>query len=120
MKDSQTKSTAPRVNDCDRVLRLLDKLVDLQEADSISLSRENTVYKASVVLWTLVCQRMSCDTTMETAVKLLLEHKLSLLPANNKRVSGNRLSSSTGAYSKARSRLNVQASSGLPKALAIL
>jgi len=37
MKDSQTKSIAPRVNDCDRVLRLLDELVDLEEADSISL-----------------------------------------------------------------------------------
>ena len=62
MKDSQTKSIAPRVNDCNRVLRLLDELVDLEGADSISLSRENTVYKASVVLWTLVCQRMSCET----------------------------------------------------------
>ena len=117
MKDSQTKSIAPRVNDCDRVLRLLDELVDLEEADLISLSRENTVYKASVVLWTLVCQRMSCDTTMESAVKLLLEHKPSLLPANNKRVSGNRLSNSTGAYSKARSRLNVQAAKWLAQSV---
>lgn len=109
MQESQTKSIARRVNDCKRVLRLLDEWVDLQEADSIPLSPENTDYKTSVILWTLVGQRLSCDTKIENAVKLLLEHKPTLLPGTNKRVSGNRLSSGTGANSKARSRLNVQA-----------
>lgn len=106
---SQTTSLATRGDECDRILRLLDKLVDLEKADAISPSRENTVYKASVILWTLVCQRISSDTSMEAAVKLLLTHKPSLLPRNNKRVSSGSLSTSTGAYSKARGRMKLEA-----------
>lgn len=109
MENSQPTSFLAQVSECDRVLRLLDELVDLEEADSISPSRANATYKASVVLWTLVCQRISSDTSMEAAVKTLLDTKPSLLPQNHKRVAGGNLSSSTGAYSKARSRMKLEA-----------
>lgn len=106
---SESLSFSLRAEECDRVLRLLDELVDLEQADILSPSRDNAVYKASVVIWTLVCQRMSSDTSMEAAVKLLLKDKPSLLPSNNKRVSGGSLSNDTGAYSKARSRMKLDA-----------
>jgi len=108
--DTAPRSEFHQIEDLDRVLRLLGDLVDLEQADSISPSRNNAVYKASVVLWTLVSQRMNSDTTMEAAVKELIRSQPSLLPTNNKRVRDGQLSNSTGTYSRARSRMKLEAS----------
>ena len=67
--------------------------------------RENAVYTTSAVLWLLVCQRLNPDSSLEAAVKRLIESQPSLLPLN-KRVTQGTLSSNTGAYSRARSRLS--------------
>lgn len=109
MVTSQTEDFSARVENVDCVMRLLDELVDLTLADGISPSANNAVYRASVVLWTLVCQRMSNDSSMEAAVKLLIESGPSLLP-ENKRVTDGTLSSGTGTYSRARSRMKIAAS----------
>lgn len=109
MVTTQAKEFSGHVENVDCVMRLLDELVDLRCADDISPSAHNTIYLASVVLWTLVCQRMSSDSSMETAVKLLIESGPSLLPAN-KRVTEGLLSSRTGSYSRSRSRMRIAAS----------
>lgn len=94
--------------DFDRAFEMLSRVFDLKRADEMFPVRGNAVYGTSVVLWMLVYQRMCPDSTLEAAVKKLLETMPGLLPAN-KRVTEGTLSDDTGAYSKARTRLPPQA-----------
>ena len=88
----------------DRAFELFTQFVDLEEADRRHPVRGNAVYKTSVVLWMLVYQRMSKDSSLEAAVKKLLRTRPALLPAN-KRVTEGTLSSNSSSYSLARSRM---------------
>jgi hypothetical protein len=88
----------------DRAFGLLRSLVDLQEADQLFEQRAHTVYTASVVLWMLVFQRLKPDASLENAVKHLLETCPNHLP-ENKRLREGKLSTNSGSYSVARSRL---------------
>ena len=90
--------------DFDRAFEMLSRVFDLKRADEMFPVRGNAVYATSVVLWMLVYQRMSPDSTLEAAVKKLLETMPGLLP-ENKRVTKGALSDDSGAYSKARTRL---------------
>jgi hypothetical protein len=92
----------------DRAFELLKDLVDLKQADKLCPVRGNSVYTTSVVLWMLVYQRMSDDSSLEAAVKKLVKSQPSLL-SKNKRVWQGTLSSDSGAYSKARSRMPLMA-----------
>lgn len=88
----------------DGAFGLLAELVDLSEADRLFPLAGQAIYTTSVVLWMLVYQRMSPDTSLEAAVKKLIQSHDALLP-NNKRVRDRTLSNNTGAYGRARSRL---------------
>ena len=90
-----------------QAFRLLEGLVDLTQADQLCPLGDQAVYTTSIVLWMLVYQRMNPDSSLEAAVKMLLDSRPAFLP-DNKRVTGNTLSSKTGAYSRARSRLPVE------------
>ncbi|MBL4884028.1 MAG: hypothetical protein JKY95_05775 [Planctomycetaceae bacterium] len=68
--------------------------MDLKQADQRHPLRSNAVYTTSVVLWMLVYQRLNPDTTLEAAVKKMIDAKPELLP-NNKRVTESTLSSTT-------------------------
>lgn len=92
----------------DKALGLLEQLVDLAQADQLAPLRANAVYLSSVVLWMLVYQRMNPDSSLEAAVKMLIDSRPGLLP-DNQRITGETLSTKTGAYSRARSRLPVGA-----------
>ncbi len=92
----------------DKAFGLLEQLVDLSQADQLAPLRANAVSLNSVVLWMLVDQRMNPDSSLEAAVKLLIESRPALLP-DNRRVANETLSTNTGAYSRARSRLPVEA-----------
>jgi hypothetical protein len=92
----------------DQAFGLLEQLVDLSQANQLAPLRSNAVYLTSVVLWMLVYQRMNPDSSLEAAVKLLIESRPGLLP-DNQRVTGETLSTNTGAYSRARSRLPLEA-----------
>lgn len=92
----------------DRAFEMLQGLVDWSELDRLHPLRENAVYSTSVVLWMLVFQRMNSDSTLEAAVKMFLETKPSFVP-HNKRVDENTLSPNTGAYSRARTRMGLEA-----------
>lgn len=88
----------------DRAFELLRDLVDWSAADREFPVRGNAVYTSSVVLWMLVSQRMNPERSLEAAVKRLLETQPDFLP-RHKRVAEKTLSAATGAYSRARSRL---------------
>ena len=88
----------------DRAFVALKELVDLAQADEICPVRGNSVYSTSVVLWMLIYQRMSKDSSLEAAVKKLVSSQPSLL-SKNKRVVEKKLSPGTGGYSRARSRM---------------
>ena len=94
----------------DKAFELLTQLVDLQQADELHPVRGNAVYTTSVVLWMLVYQRMNPDTSLEAAVKTMIEAKPDFLP-DNKRIREKTLSTNTSAYSQARSRLPRSAAS---------
>jgi hypothetical protein len=91
----------------DKAFALLAELVDLSEADERHPVRGNAVYTTSVVLWMLVYQRMSPDSSLEAAVKALIEAQPACLP-ENKRVREGTLSTNTSSYAQARSRLPVE------------
>lgn len=88
----------------DKAFEFLSRIVDLRVADQLHPVGDNAVYTTSVVLWMLVYQRMNPDASLEAAVKELIRTKPDLLP-DNKRVREGSLSSNTGTYSQARSRL---------------
>lgn len=88
----------------DAVFALLPELIDFQDIDDLYVTRPNAVYTTSVVLWMLTYQRICPDSTLEAAVKRLLEDSPDLLP-DNKRVTDRTLSTNSAGYSRARSRL---------------
>ena len=92
----------------DRALELLRELVDWSAADREFPLRGNAVYLTSVVLWMLVSQRMNPERSLESAVKRLIDTPPDFLP-KNKRVLEGTLSENTGAYSRARTRLQPDA-----------
>ena len=93
----------------DKAFAVLRTLVDFEEVEREHPSRSNAVYTTSVVLWMLVYQRLNPDRSLEAAVKQLIENPPDLLP-ENVRVTEGTLSTNTGAYSQARTRMPVEAS----------
>lgn len=87
---------------------LLEQTIDLNAADACWPSAPQAVLTTSVVLWLLVLQRMQPQLTLETALKRLLQSQPPLgSPAQQAR--RQKLSESTGGYSRARGRLDVAA-----------
>ena len=91
----------------DRAFELLSELVDLSEVDEMAPRRENAVFTSCVVLWMLIYQRLKPDASLETAVKHLLQTRPDYLP-ENKRLREGTLSTATGGYSRARSKLPLE------------
>ena len=93
-----------RALEFDQAFAMLRTLVDFDEVERCHPSRSNAVYTTSVVLWMLIYQRLNPERSLEAAVKQLLENPPDLLP-DNIRVTEGQLSSNTGAYSRARTRM---------------
>ena len=92
----------------DQAFNTLPELIHFPEFDALYPSADNAVYSTSVVLWMLTYQRLSPDSTLEAAVKRLVQDQPDLLP-ENKRISDATLSTNTSGYSRARSRLSEDA-----------
>lgn len=88
----------------DKAFETLQQLVDFKLVDQMHQRRANAVYTNSVVLWMLTYQRLKPDASLEAAVKQLIDGNPDLLP-DNKRVVEGKLSTNSGGYSRARSRL---------------
>lgn len=90
--------------DFDQAFERLQSLVNLEEADQLFQQRAHTVFTASVVLWMLVYQRIKPDSSLENAVKHLIETQPKYLP-DNKRLTEGKLSTNNSSYTVARQRL---------------
>lgn len=112
MDADQRLDESVRAGEFDQAFALLQKLVDWSEADELHPVRDNAVYRTSVVLWMLIRQPMNPDSSLEAAVKKLLEERPDCLP-ENRRVTSGTLSTNTGGYSKARTRMPVDAAKWL-------
>ena len=80
-------------------------LLNPEEIDARQAHSPATIYTPWVVVWLLVYQRLHANASLSEAVGELfrmVEH----LP-QNRRITQETLSSNTGAYSRARSRLEV-------------
>lgn len=79
-------------------------LLDREEIDSQQEHPPTTVYTPWVVVWLMVYQRLHANASLSDAVGELFRLKEHLPP--NRRITEETLSSNTGAYSQARSRLH--------------
>ena len=103
----------PRLDiDFDRAFEQLSQLVDFDQIDQMFPVAPNGIYTTALVLWMLVYQRMSSDSSLEAAVKKMIEAKPVFL-RQNKRVEQGTLSTATGAYSRARTRMPLEAAKWL-------
>jgi hypothetical protein len=98
--------------DFDRAFEQLRQLVDFDQVDEMFPVAANGIYTTALVLWMLVYQRMSEDSSLEAAIKKMLETRPEFL-RQNKRLEEGTLSTSTGAYSRARTRMPLEAANWL-------
>jgi len=88
----------------DQAFKGLDGLVDWERIDTMMPLGPAAIYTASVVLWMLVYQRMHAGSSLQTAVKHLIESPPEHCPPN-KRLREKTISANTAAFSQARKRL---------------
>ena len=91
MVDKQSSVPNEQDVEFDRAFALLGELVDLRDANEFHPHRANAIYNSCVILWMLIYQRLHPDSSLEAAVKHLIETRTSYLP-DNKRVREGRLS----------------------------
>jgi len=96
----------------DKAFEQLQQLVDFSLIDSMFPLAPQSVYTNALVLWMLVYQRISSDSSLEAAVKKMIEAQPAFLRPN-KRIKEGQLSTATGAYSRARTRLPLEAAQWL-------
>lgn len=84
---------------------LLHHLLDPQLLQQWQPTRHNAVYTTAVVVWLLVYQRLHPPASLQGAVAQFLSHAEAV--STNKRVRERKLSTNSGAYSQARSRLQL-------------
>ena len=106
-----------RTAELTRAFELLEDVVDLRMADELWPAAPQAVLTTSVVLWLLVLQRMQPDLTLETAIKALLQTRPALGSAR-RQARQQKLSDNSGAYSRARGRLDVAAAQWLAEEVA--
>lgn len=81
------------------------RLIPNEELDQLQPSSPVTVYTTLVTVWMMVMQRLGGGTTLDAVIKEVLAENRALLP-DNKRVREGSLSEASGAYSRARKRIN--------------
>lgn len=79
-------------------------LLDRDDLDARQEHPPTTIYTPWVVVWLMVYQRLHANASLSDAVGELFRLREQLPP--NRRITENTLSSNTGAYSQARSRLH--------------
>lgn len=98
-------SQSPADLDLAAAMMQFRQLVDPAMLDELQPSGAMAVYTPWVIVWLLVYQRLHSNASLTTAVAELLNVAGEL--STNKRVHEGKLSSNSGAYSQARSRLAV-------------
>ena len=90
------------------VFEMLRKLTPEHELLELAPLGPTAVYTTLVTLWMLTMQRLGGGSSLTEVVKVVLNYGNNLLP-DNKRVRDGTLSNASGAYSKARKRLPIEA-----------
>lgn len=88
----------------DRAFEQFRSLLNLDQINALQPRGPSAIYTALVTVWLLVYQRLHAGRSLADAVAELVQCDPSLLPHNRRLVEGT-LSSNTGAYSRARTRL---------------
>ncbi len=88
-------------------VEMLQQILPKDEPDWIQPAGPATVYTTMVTLWMLILQRLGGGKTLHGVVKDVLSHSRGLLP-KNKRIQEGTLSKNSGAYSQARTRLDIK------------
>ena len=91
----------------DAALKQLQELMPDEELNQLQPSGVATVYTSLVTIWMLVLQRLGGGKSLNAVVKDVLAGDTSFLP-DNKRLREGTLSENSGAYSEARSRLQLE------------
>jgi hypothetical protein len=86
---------------------LLRQLVRDDELERLQPNGPATVYTTMVTLWMMILQRLGGGKTLNATVKDVLAYNRQLLP-DNKRIREGTLATKSGAYSEARTRLNME------------
>ena len=84
----------------------LRELIPDEKLDQLQPAGPATVYTTMVTIWMMVLQRLGGGKSLAATVKAVLANNRALLP-DNKRLRENTLSESSGAYSQARTRLEL-------------
>jgi hypothetical protein len=92
----------------DQAFEQLRQLVDFDQLDKRYPVAAHGIYTTALVVWMLVYQRISKDSSLEAAVKKMIEARPVFLRPN-KRIEEGTLSSGTGTYSRARTRIPLEA-----------
>lgn len=93
-----------RVQELEAALARFRSLLDRGEVDARQEHPPTTIYTPWVVVWLMVYQRLHANAPLSDAVTELFRMKEHLPP--NRRITEETLSTNTGAYSQARSRLD--------------
>jgi hypothetical protein len=88
-------------------VEILRQLLPDEELDRRQPSGPATVYTTMVTVWMMTLQRLGGGKTLEATVKDVLAYNRTLLP-DNKRLRDGTLSETSGAYSDARTRLDLE------------
>jgi hypothetical protein len=98
------RETTATVQELAAALAQFRTLIDPELIEALQPSGPTMVYTPCVTVWLLVYQRLHQNASLQTAVAELVKVVGTL--SSNKRVREGTLSSNTGAYSRARSRLD--------------
>jgi hypothetical protein len=93
-----------RVQELEAALARFRSLLDRAEVDARQKHPPTAIYTPWVVVWLMVYQRLHANAPLSDAVTELFRIKEHLPP--NRRITEETLSTNTGAYSQARSRLD--------------
>ena len=88
-------------------VEMLWNLLPAEELNRRQPTGPATVYTTMVTLWMMTLQRLGGGKTLDAVVKDVLAHNRTLLP-DNKRLREGTLSETSGAYSDARTRLDLK------------
>ena len=98
----------------EHALQQFRALLNDSQIDAMQPLGPATVYTALMTIWLLVFQRIHAGRTLTDAVSEFLQSDPASLP-NNRRVRERSLSSNTGAYSRARTRLKLEVTERVAK-----
>jgi hypothetical protein len=102
-----SKDDAVKEAELTSAVQMLQQLFPDDELNQFQPSGPGTVYTTMVTLWMLTLQRLGGGKSLNAIVKDVLAHNRDLLP-QNKRLDEGTLSENSGAYCRARTRLETK------------